>query len=163
MEHSPTEGPREISGVCRYVSTETSEDMLEAQNQDLQIDESEDVDVTDEGNHKPMKNEFGVMSDHGDNAPWNNLPTRKSPIEQLLEHRAMQGGLNGLHAATSPFQSALGITPSTLQSIYANPVFHQNLRTASVLQSRGITPQTLPLLLPQNQPLLNTTSKMVII
>lgn len=108
------------------------------------------------------KNPKSELYENGENHAWN-LPSRKSPIEQLLEHRAMQvnGGISGLQPSQTPFQSALGITPSTLQSIYANPVFHQNLRTASVLQSRGITPQTLPLLLPQNQPLLNSTSKMV--
>lgn len=102
------------------------------------------------------------------------MPTerRKSPIEQLLEHRAnLQNGLNNINGLgnqvnSSPFQTALGLNPTTLQSIYANPVLHQNLRTASVLQSRGINPQTLPLLLPQaqqHQQLLNSTSKMVII
>ena len=172
VEHSPTEGSRDMG---RYISTETSEELLDAQSNDLQIDESEDVDVTDDvGSHKLLKSEYDRMMENGTGngneagnvAPWNNLPTRKSPIEQLLEQRAMQGGLNGLNGlngqpTSSPFQSALGITPSTLSQIYANPVFHQNLRTASVLQSRGITPQTLPLLLPQNQPMLNSTSKMV--
>ena len=71
----------------------------------------------------------------------------------LLEHRAQQiqsaqgaqtipAGQNG--QAPPAFQ-AMGL--GTIGSLYGNPLFHQNLRN-QVLQNRGITPQTLPLLLP---------------
>lgn len=66
----------------------------------------------------------------------------------LLEHRAQQiqsaqGAQNIPTGQNGPpaFQ-AMG-----LGSLYGNPLFHQNLRN-QVLQNRGITPQTLPLLLP---------------
>ena len=90
-------------------------------------------------------------------ANWN-LPSRKSPIQELLERHNLGHIGQSLAQAQQAQQQAQqqqqtaaqsGQTQySTLQSLYANPVFHQNLRT-SVLQSRGITPQTLPLLLPQ--------------
>lgn len=112
-------------------------------------------------------------------ANWNLPERRKSPIEQLLErhnlghisqnlNQAAQNAQNGIAQQPTQnggpplrpgqFQSALGITPTTLQSLYANPVFHQSLRT-SVLQSRGLNPQTLPLLLPQQNSILNSQPK----
>jgi hypothetical protein len=119
--------------------------MLETRN--LQIDEDdddEDVDVTDDP-EPGKKHEFIDTA----NEPWNNLPQRKSPIEQLLEHRSnlLQGGMN-FQQNPSPFH-ALGMAQGN-QSIYNNPMFLQNLRNASVLQQRGLTQQTLPLLMPQN-------------
>ena len=116
-------------------------------------------------------------------ANWNLPERRKSPIEQLLERHNLghisqnlnkaaqnaqtqlnQPTQNGVGGQIRPggFQSALGITPTTLQSLYANPVFHQSLRT-SVLQSRGLNPQTLPLLLPQQNSILNSQPKVRLI
>ena len=119
-----------------------------------------------------MKERISNEPETGKIANWN-LPNgterRKSPIEQLLERHNLghlsqniaqnsqtvgqvqstpAGQAAAGHLRNGQYQSALGITPTTLQSLYANPVFHQSLRT-SVLQSRGVNPGTLPLLLPQ--------------
>lgn len=174
----------------RYDDNESEE--IDPGNDNLQIDESEDVDVTEPDN-KMMRmdpqsehccnNEDG-QSTHSHShsqkpeiANWNLPERRKSPIEQLLERHNLghisqnlnqaaqsnplnQPTQNGSVGQIRPgqFQSALGIAPTTLQSLYANPVFHQSLRT-SVLQSRGLNPQTLPLLLPQQNSILNSQPK----
>ena len=92
-------------------------------------------------------------------ANWNLPERRKSPIEQLLERHNLghisqnlnqaaqnaQNGIpqqpptqNGAPIRPGSFQSALGITPTTLQSLYANPVFHQSLRTSEASQQNSV-------------------------
>ncbi|CAG5112463.1 Oidioi.mRNA.OKI2018_I69.chr2.g6679.t1.cds [Oikopleura dioica] len=125
-----------LIGNKRYLSAEASDI---SGNDELQIDESEgDIDVTD--GDAPNRNEWANQEEP---------PRRKSPIEMLLEHRAQQiQSAQGSQAAvgqngqTPPAFQAMG-----LQGLYGNPLFHQNLRN-QVLQNRGLTPQTLPLLLP---------------
>jgi hypothetical protein len=68
----------------------------------------------------------------------------------LLEHRAQQ--IQSAQSAQNIQTGQNGQAPPAFQamglgSLYGNPLFHQNLRN-QVLQNRGITPQTLPLLLP---------------
>lgn len=147
---------------------EESDEIDPGTDSQLQIDESEDVDVTEPDSKSIKLDSEQSYTDHtvktGKIANWN-LPSRKSPIQELLERHNLGHIGQSLAQAQQAQQQTTQSTAqsgqtqySTLQSLYANPVFHQNLRT-SVLQSRGITPQTLPLLLPQQGGVLNSQPK----
>jgi len=127
-----------LIGNKRYLSTEASDI---SEHNELQIDESEgDIDVTD--GDAPNRNEWASQPEEP--------ARRKSPIEMLLEHRAQQ--IQSAQSAQNIPAGQNGQAPPAFQAmglggLYGNPLFHQNLRN-QVLQNRGITPQTLPLLLP---------------